>query len=78
MDAYVDTKDQFDKYFEMSNIFTIFFNNWIILDLNSGMGERWCEWGRGGKKKKGKGKKREKKEQRKERGHQVSLHHVNG
>ena len=64
MDAYLDTKDQFDKYFEMSNIFTIFFNNWIILDL----GERWCEWGRGGKKKKGKGKKREKKEQRKEGG----------
>ena len=63
MDAYVDTKDQFDKYFEMSTIFTIFFNNWIILDLNSGMGERWCEWGRrkengrkkGAEKKKGGG-----------------------
>ena len=35
MDAYVYTKNQFDKYFEMGTILTIFFNKWIILDLNS-------------------------------------------
>ena len=37
MDAHVDTKDYFDKYFEMSTILIIFFNLWIILVLkNSG------------------------------------------
>ena len=34
VDAYVDTKDYFDKYFEMGTILTIFFT-WIILILNS-------------------------------------------
>ena len=38
MNAYVDTKDKFDKYFEMGTILTIFFNQWIILDLNSNFG----------------------------------------
>ena len=35
VDAYMNTKDQFDKYFEMGTILTIFFNKWIILDINS-------------------------------------------
>ena len=36
VDAYMDTKDYFDKYFEMSTILTIFFfYQWIIFNLNS-------------------------------------------
>ena len=44
MNAYVNIKDYFDKYFEMGTIPTIFFYKMIILVLNSYDDERVVQY----------------------------------